>query len=272
MDETQKRKEIEIAHQAEVASRKPDIQPTPDYIIERFRQAKLWRFFPKEFVFRQIRDFRGKEILDFGCGDGEISTQLAKMGARVTALDISPELVDLARRRAVLDGVEDRIEFIAGDITRSPLPENKFDHIVGYAVIHHVDIAETVPLLYSCLKPGGTALLVEPAAFSPWLQKIRNLVPVKKEASPAERQLNWKDLNLTLSFFDSSRVTYFECLGRLQRLFPNRNKIDRGHVFTKAGLILIHGADRLMVNLFPPLCKYYGTVVIVAGKSGSTRT
>jgi hypothetical protein len=135
-----------------------------------------------------------------------------------------------------------------------------------------VDIAETVPLLYSCLKPGGTAILVEPAAFSPFLQKIRNLVPVKKEASPAERQLGSKDLDLTLSFFDSSRVTYFECLGRLQRLFPNRNKIDRGHRFTKASLILIHGADRLMVNLFPPFCKYYGTVVIVAGKSGHNRT
>lgn len=266
VEDKKKREELEIAHEAKIALKKAEIRPTPDYIIARFSEAKLWRLFPKEFLFRCLKDFADKEILDFGCGDGEISTQLAKMGARVTALDISPELIELAEKRADFDGVRDRIEFLTGHISESLLPENKFDHVVCYAVIHHVEIGETIPLLYSCLKPGGTTIMVEPTAFSRFLQKIRNMVPIEKKVSPVERQLNKQDLDLITHFFDHSHITFFEFLGRLQRLFPNRNKIDKGHPFTKAALVLIHSFDRLLINSFPSLCKYYGVAVIVGHK------
>ena len=266
-----KRKELEIAHQAKGAQKKAEIKHTPDYIIDRFRESKLWRFFPKEFLFRNLRDFVGKEILDFGCGDGEISTQLARMGALVTALDISPELIELAKKRADMDNVRDRINFIAGDIVESPLPENKFDHVICHAVAHHVDIIETIPLLYSCLKPGGTAIMVEPTAFSPFLQKIRKFVPIEHELSPTERQLNKQDVDLLMGFFDKSEIMFFEFFGRLQRLFPNRNKIDKGHIFTKTALILFHSLDRLLISLFPFLWRYYGTAVIVGRKASNDK-
>jgi 2-polyprenyl-3-methyl-5-hydroxy-6-metoxy-1,4-benzoquinol methylase len=267
VEDIKKRKELEIAHQAEGALKKAEIQPTPDYIIDRFRKARLWRLFPKELLFKYVGDFEGKVILDFGCGDGEISTQLAKLGARVTAMDISAALIELAKKRAFLDGVQDSIEFIAGDITELPLRKNKYDHVICCAVIHHVDISETVPLLCSGLKPGGTAIMVEPTSFSPFFQKIRNLAPVKVETSPVERQLNKQDLDLITSFFDNNEITFFEFFGRLQRLFPNRDRIDRGHPFTKTALVLIHTLDRFLINLFPFLWKYYSIAVIVGTKS-----
>jgi 2-polyprenyl-3-methyl-5-hydroxy-6-metoxy-1,4-benzoquinol methylase len=267
MKDTKKRKELEIVYQAEVAQKTGEIQPTPDFIIERFRQAKLWRLFPKEYLFRYLGDFANKEILDFGCGDGEISTQLAKLGAKVTALDISPELVELTKKRAELDEVKNRIEFIAGDIAELPLPKNKFDYVVCYAVIHHVDINETLPQLYSSLKPGGSVIMIEPIAFSPLLQKIIKMVPVERDGSPVEHQLSKKDLDLICRFFDKSKITFFEFFGRMQRLFPNRNKIDKGHPFTKAALILLHSFDRLLLNLFPMLWRYYGTALILGHKT-----
>jgi 2-polyprenyl-3-methyl-5-hydroxy-6-metoxy-1,4-benzoquinol methylase len=263
-------KELEIAHQAKVAAAKGEMHRTPDYIIERFRSNRCWRQFPKEYVFRQFGDLTGKEVLDFGCGDGENATQLARLGAHVTGIDISPELIDLARQRAVLDGVEENTEFVAADIEDKPFSDNSFDFVLCSAVIHHVVIERTVPLLYACLKPGGRAIMAEPIVFSPVIEKIRALIPIEHEGSPAERQLNQADIAQTVGHFDGHEITYFEMLGRLQRLFPNRDRIDRGHPFTKAALVSIHSLDRLLVTLLPFLKRYFGVVIIVADKK--TRT
>ena len=86
MENDRERKELEIAHQARVAADKSVHEATPDYIIERFRAAKLWRLFPKEFMFKCLKEYEGKKVVDFGCGDGEISTQLASVGAYTTGL------------------------------------------------------------------------------------------------------------------------------------------------------------------------------------------
>jgi ubiquinone/menaquinone biosynthesis C-methylase UbiE len=261
------RKRLEIAHQARAAARAAEIQPTPGFIVERFGASKLWRQFPKEYIFRRLVPFKDKQILDFGCGDGEISTQLALLGARVTGIDISPELIEMAHHRAALDHVEDRTRFIAGDIVTLDLEPNAFDHVVCYAVLHHVDMDETLPRILRCLKPGGTALMVEPTAFSPTLQRIRDVTPVQKDTSPVERQLGASDIKHISSFFARCDVTYFEMLGRLQRLFPNRDKIDRGHPFTKSALVTMHSVDRFFVSAFPFLWRYYGTAVMEGQKA-----
>ncbi|HVB34918.1 MAG TPA: glycosyltransferase [Patescibacteria group bacterium] len=80
-------------------------------------------------LFRSLGPLSGKEILDVGCGEAELSTQLARLGASVTGVDISPELVEVARQRAVADGVRDILE--------TPLPEERFDLAACSAVLRH---------------------------------------------------------------------------------------------------------------------------------------
>lgn len=256
----------EIVHQAKIASRITQVRPTPDHIIERYRKHKLWRLFPKEFLFRFLKDIAGKEILDFGCGTGTISTQVAKLGGCVTAVDVSPELIKLAKRRAELDKVQDRLEFIVRDVTEYPFPENKFDYIICHDVLHHTDIYKTVPLLYSWLKRGGIAIMVEPTAFSPLLQKIRDKIPIKKAGSPVERQLNKNDLDFLVGVFDNSHVVFFNLFGRLRRLFVNSKKIDKRHLIEKTVVIFLLSFDRILLRFFPFLWRYYGTTVIAGQK------
>lgn len=73
-------------------------------------------------------DVRGLRILDAGCGVGQLSAELARAGAQVVGVDISPALIDIAKRR--LDqAVSPNVQFIAGDMLTQDLGE--FDYIVA---------------------------------------------------------------------------------------------------------------------------------------------
>jgi len=70
-------------------------------------------------------DLTGRRVLDAGCGTGALAAALARRGAEVTAVDISPRLVAIAR-----DRIEDpRIDFRAGDMLDPAL--GRFDHVVA---------------------------------------------------------------------------------------------------------------------------------------------
>jgi 2-polyprenyl-3-methyl-5-hydroxy-6-metoxy-1,4-benzoquinol methylase len=267
MDPTAIKNHAEVAYQAERASTLGELVATPEYIFERYRRCTLWRYFPKELMFKRLHDIglAGKEVLEFGCGEGFISTQLAKLGARVTAVDISAELIDLAKRRAELDGVRDRITFISDDLTQSRPRADQFDVVICHAVLHHVEKGAVRSLLVA-LKPGGLAIMVEPIAFSPTLQRLRDLVPLEKDVSPDERQLGKDEVDGIAQLLVEPEITYFNIFGRLSRLLPNRNKIDRGHPITKIALICLHGFDRLLLTLVPGFSRWSGVVVIVGRK------
>src|SRR5262249_26045845 len=139
-----------------------DVQPTPAYVLERYRKNRHWRLIAKEFVLRKLQEAAAGHIFDFGCGEGEVTTQMAQLGGFVTAMDLSPELVEIAQKRAQLDSVDDRIRFLVGDVLESPPPDNSFDALVCNAVLHHVDLYRVLPVLMKTLKPGGTAIFLEP--------------------------------------------------------------------------------------------------------------
>src|SRR5262245_48623366 len=92
------------------------IRRTPDAIMDRYRANRHWRLYEKEWIYRNFPP-AGKSWLDFGCGTGEITTQLAMLGAsRVVAIDVTVGLVEMTARRAEFDGVADRVQGICGDV------------------------------------------------------------------------------------------------------------------------------------------------------------
>jgi len=260
----QDRKHQELAYQAERSLQIKNVQPTPKNVIERYRETKLWRFVPKEYVFKVLGNLNGKIICDLGCGEGVITSQLAKFGAQVTAVDISPDLIEIAERRAVLDEVRSHIKFIIGDVEKLRLPENKFDFLLAYEVLHHIDIPSILPKIIASLKPYGKAIIVEPIACSPVLQKLRIITPIKIDGGTHDRQLNIEDLKLILSYFGNYEITYFRLFGRLERLFP------RGGYMNKIVMLSLSVIDRVILNNFPFLWKFCGIVVIVGTKFKTT--
>ena len=91
------------------------------------------------------QDLHGKRLLDAGCGTGALAVEAARRGARVTAIDLSPTLVGLARERAASDL---KIDFRVGDMADPHL--GAFDYVVGMdSLIHYRahDMARVVAAL-----------------------------------------------------------------------------------------------------------------------------
>lgn len=121
-------------------------------------------------------DFRGKAVLDYGCGDGHFTRMVAQAGGRAVGIDISPQLVMRAERSnpKQRNGFP---KFLVGDAHSTPFADASFDFVVGNSALHHFDLDAAYPEVVRLLKPGGTGLFMEPMYHHPLLWVLRRLTP-----------------------------------------------------------------------------------------------
>ena len=106
----------------------------------------------------------GARVLDVGCGTGDLTLELVERGAHVTALDVSPGMVEVARRRVARFFPDASFEGIAAPAEEAELESGAFDAAVGRYVLHHIDPATGGRSLARALKPGGRACSSRPPA------------------------------------------------------------------------------------------------------------
>ena len=99
-----------------------------------------------------------REALDIGCGTGAFSRLLAKSSSSVLALDLSPNMIGLARERSAQFP---HIDFRVADVMVLELPAEKFDCVATVATLHHLPTAEVLLKLKGALKPGGVLLVLD---------------------------------------------------------------------------------------------------------------
>jgi SAM-dependent methyltransferase len=93
----------------------------------------------------------GALTLDVGCGEGRVARDLAALGHRVVAMDLSPTM---ARRAAEAGGA--LLGVLRGDATRLPLPDAAADLVVAFMALHDMDdMAGAVGEIGRVLRPGG---------------------------------------------------------------------------------------------------------------------
>jgi ubiquinone/menaquinone biosynthesis C-methylase UbiE len=97
-----------------------------------------------------LGNVRGKRILDVGCGPGLYASLLIKNGAVVIGLDISRELIRIAKKEAPT------AEFIIGDAGRLPYKNSEFDIVIAPLVLHYLNSwDEALKGIHAVLKKGG---------------------------------------------------------------------------------------------------------------------
>lgn len=100
------------------------------------------------------------EALEVGCGTGEFARLLAKRSDRVIGLDLSAEMLRLARERSA---DAPNIDYLQADVMTYPypLPAARFDCIATIATLHHMSLPGVLPILKAALKPGGVLLVLD---------------------------------------------------------------------------------------------------------------
>jgi SAM-dependent methyltransferase len=126
----------------------------------------------------------GVHALELGCGTGLFTEYFAATGARITAIDLSDDLLAFARARS-LD--PSRVQFQLGrfEDLRGGEP---FDAIVGSSVLHHLDLNDAIENAIRLLKPGGRFSFAEPNMLNPqvFLERQFSFLPIFSYTSPDE--------------------------------------------------------------------------------------
>jgi SAM-dependent methyltransferase len=97
------------------------------------------------------------EVLDIGCGIGIGPAHIARTyDCAVVGVDISPQMIDWARRRACGEGVEDRVSFVVADILSLPFEDGRFDVVIAESVLAFVvDKERAIAEMVRVTRPGG---------------------------------------------------------------------------------------------------------------------
>jgi 2-polyprenyl-3-methyl-5-hydroxy-6-metoxy-1,4-benzoquinol methylase len=264
MDRQQQRWDTEARFFDEWAAKAGEaVKPIDPRTLARYGAPSPRRRFNKEFRFRWLGDLHGRRVLDVGCGDGSNAVLLAKFGAIVTGIDVSPKAIELAQRRAEINGVGERATFVCQPLEQTTFGAASFDVVWGDAILHHLigELDAVVALLVRWTKPGGTILFSEPVNFSPLLRRLRFMVPIHTDATPDERPLEPAEIAVLRAHIPNLQLALFTMLGRLDRFVLRDYNYEGSAAPRRMVSSLLASADCLALKL-AGLRRLAGTAVM----------
>ncbi len=194
----------------------------------------------------------GKRVLEIGCGTGLFTTMFTGTGASIVAVDLSPDLLALARKRN-LPGVT----FLEKPFETCGA-EGPFDAVVGSSILHHLDMNVALPQILGLLKPGGTMCFAEPNMVNPQIFLQKNIPWLKKKLgdSPDETAFVRGGLRkmMTRAGFSDIEIRPFDWL----------------HPYTPAVLISALKTMEACVERLPLIREFAGSLFIRARRPERT--
>ncbi len=151
-------------------------------------------------------DVEGKRVLEYGCGVGSHSLEIARRGGKVTGIDISEVGIRKAAEAARDAGVEGA-DYQVMDAMKMTFEDNTFDLVIGEGILHHLDLDQSYSEISRVLKPGGLAIFMEPLGHNPAIAIFRALTP--KLRTDDEHPLVYGDLKLAKKYFGNTSFQYF---------------------------------------------------------------
>jgi ubiquinone/menaquinone biosynthesis C-methylase UbiE len=179
----------------------PEVMDTPEEALayDAMDHSEVNRLFVDHFL---AAGPPAGEVLDVGTGTAQIPVELARRTDqyRVTAIDLSTSMLDVAKAKVEVAGLTHLIRLDRIDAKRLPYPDGRFAAVISNSIIHHIPEPEHVLAeAWRVLAPGGLAFvrdLVRPADNA----EVRRLVETYAAGcTPHQRQLFEDSLRAALS-------------------------------------------------------------------------
>jgi ubiquinone/menaquinone biosynthesis C-methylase UbiE len=197
----------------------------------------------------------GKRVLEYGCGQGEASLIIAKKynPKSVVGIDISDVAAHQARSEAAAVGL-DNVSFEVMNAEEMDFPDDEFDFVCGFGILHHLRLAIALRELTRVLKPDGSCIFLEPLGHNPAINLYRWFTPNMRTED--EHPLLLKDFAIFQQHF-SCIDPVFVNLTTLATLpfsrLPGSSKLLRGAA----------GFDKVLFRVLPFTRRFAWNVVLI---------
>lgn len=192
----------------------------------------------------------GKKVLEIGCGTGEFTKRIAQTGADITAIDISPDLLEIARKTIPNATVGFHIQ----NVEKLDFEDGSFDVVIGSSILHHLNLNPALKEIYRVLKIRGGVVFTEPNMLNPQIWLERNIPIIRK---------------LTNNSSDETAFVRWRLKKELKNLGFNNVSIrpfDFLHPFTPSMLIPFISNIGNFVEKIPYAREIAGSLLIYASK------
>ncbi len=164
--------------------------------------------------------YRGRDVLDVGCGAGTDLVRFARGGATVTGVDIAASAIDLAKQNVAQQGIAADLRVADGE--RLPFPDGTFDVVFAHGVVQYThDPRALVRECHRVLRPGGEAIFQVYNRIS-WLHALSKLmkVPLEHEDAPVLLKYSAREFRSLLKQFREVRI--------VEERFPVKSRLHGG--------------------------------------------
>ena len=185
----------------------------------------------------------GLRVLEYGCGTGGHSLEIAQRGGLVTGIDISAVGIAMAAEKAKQLGLTNA-EYRVMDAENLEFNDASFDIVIGEGILHHLRLERSYQEIARVLAPGGRAIFMEPLGHNPAINAFRSRTPQLRTAD--EHPLVKRDLRLARTYFHSCTFHYYHLFsfGALALL--------KTKLFWRA-VAALDRVDRFAFKVVPPL-------------------
>jgi len=202
-------------------------------------------------ILSNISGENSRHVLEIGCGTGDFTRLFASGVEKLTAVDISPELLEIARKN-LMDA--QNVKLLCSSFEDLP-DAHPYDAIIGSSVLHHLEIGLALGHLRRLLKPGGVISFAEPNMLNPQIMVQKNIPWIKKRMGDSPDETAFFRWQIKRRLFDAGftdiHVTPFDWL----------------HPLVPPQMIKLISATGEILERIPLIKELSGSLVIFARKA-----
>jgi ubiquinone/menaquinone biosynthesis C-methylase UbiE len=202
------------------------IQGTREY----FDEVEARKYFVEPHIpgFADFHRWKGKKVLEVGCGIGTDSINFARAGAQLTVIDLSPRSLEIARRRFEVYGLKAEFHCGSAEELSASIPPQTFDLIYSFGVIHHTPHPQKV--FAEIQKYCGPHTELRIMLYAKWCWKVFWII------MKCGNGAFWKADELVRAYSEAQTgcpVTYYYSFRQVRELMRafKVEKIHKDHIF-----------------------------------------